>query len=319
MAPLGLPTGDGAPASQRVTSAAAHLAVRTSYPFVMLLVLAVYAVAATAGTPVVLASYVAVVVGAGLVTLHEVVLPYRSQWRPGASDVRNDLTFMVAVQMLVPLLLSLAAATAFAGWLRKGDLTFGGLWPHSWPVAVQAALMVALADLPRYWLHRAYHAWSFMWRWHAVHHSPHRLYWLNVGRFHPLEKAAQFCVDTLPFILLGVGDGVLAAYFAFYAVNGFFQHSNCDVRLGWLNYLISGPELHRWHHSELPAESDHNFGNNLIVWDVLFATRYLPADSEVGSLGLLNRNYPLGFVAQMRTPLVRGLDKAKPSATSPQL
>ncbi len=293
------------------TSRASRCAVRGSYPVVVLGGLAIYAGLAVAGTPVVIASYAAVVLGAGLVTAHEIVLPYRDEWRPRPNDVRSDLIFMVAVQVLVPLLLSLAAATAFAGWLREGDLTLGGLWPHGWPLAAQVALMVVLADLPRYWLHRAFHSSTFMWRWHAVHHSPHRLYWLNVGRFHPLEKAVQFCVDALPFVLVGVGDGVLAAYFVFYAVNGFFQHSNCDVRLGWLNYVVSGPELHRWHHSKLPSESDHNFGNNLIVWDVLFGTRFLPADAHVGPLGLLNRNYPLGFVAQMRTPLVRGLDKAK--------
>ena len=110
---------------------------------------------------------------------------------------------------------------------------------------------------------------------------------------------------------MGVSGEVLAAYFVFYAVNGFFQHSNCDVRLGPLNYLISGPELHRWHHSELPAESNNNYGNNLIVWDVLFGTRFLPSDREVGDLGLVNRNYPGGFWTQMRTPFIANLDRAE--------
>ena len=305
-----------APYSERPT-AAGRFAVRVSYPAVILLGVGIYAAAGSLGMPAVAASYIAVLVGAGLVTLHEIVLPYRPQWRPQGADVRADVAFMVAVQVVLPLLLSLAATAAFAGWLREGNLTLGGLWPHSWPVALQAALMMAVADFFRYWLHRAFHGSAFMWRWHAVHHSPHRLYWLNVGRFHPGEKAVQFCVDALPFVLVGVGSEVLAAYFVFYALNGFYQHSNCDVRLGWLNYLISGPELHRWHHSELPAESDHNFGNNLIIWDVLFGTRYLPADAAVGRLGLLNRDYPTGFLAQMRTPLIRGLDKRAAGTATP--
>ena len=50
---------------------------------------------------------------------------------------------------------------------------------------------------------------------------------------------------------MGVSGDVLAGYFTFYAVNGFYQHSNCLVWLGRLNYVISGPELHRWHHSML--------------------------------------------------------------------
>ena len=123
-----------------------------------------------------------------------------------------------------------------------------------------------------------------------------------------MEKALQYGVDALPFALLGVAPDVLAAYFVFYAINGFFQHSNCRVRLGPLNYVVSGPELHRWHHSEFAEESDNNFGNNLIIWDILFGTRFLPRDREVGPLGLVNRNYPMGFVAQMRTPFIGGLE-----------
>ena len=157
---------------------------------------------------------------------------------------------------------------------------------HRWPLAAQVVLMILGADFLRYWLHRAMHTHPLLWRLHAVHHAPERLYWLNVGRFHPVDKAIQFLFDSLPFILLGVGADVVALYFVFYAINGFYQHSNGDVRLGLLNHLISGPELHRWHHSRVAAESNTNYGNNLIVWDILFGTRFLPSDREVGALGV---------------------------------
>ncbi|MFQ5566823.1 MAG: sterol desaturase family protein, partial [Paracoccaceae bacterium] len=91
-------------------------------------------------------------------------------------------------------------------------------------------------------------------------------------------------------------------YFVFYAVNGFFQHSNVDARLGPLNWLVAGPELHRWHHSRIVRESNTNFGNNLIVWDALFGTRYLP-ERQVGVLGLLNRAYPKDFLGQTLAPV----------------
>lgn len=81
------------------------------------------------------------------------------------------------------------------------------------------------------------------------------------------------------------------------------------MHLGWLNYIISGPELHRWHHSIKISESDHNYGNNLIVWDVLFRTRYLPKNREVDVLGLKNRQYPLGFVRQIVSPFVNNPNK----------
>ncbi len=287
----------------------AKVIVGASYPTVLTFGFGTFAALAAQCLHVTLASYIAVLAGAALVTLHELKLPCRAEWRPGLPEVGADTLFMLVVQVALPYLLSITLVIFLAEQLRVGGFIVEGLWPHELPVAAQACLMLVAADFFRYWLHRAFHRFEFMWCYHAVHHSPHRLYWLNVGRFHPIEKAVQFAVDTLPFALLGVSTEVLAAYFVFYAVNGFFQHSNCDVRLGPLNYIVSGPELHRWHHSEFTEESDTNFGNNLIIWDLLFGTRFLPADRVVGRLGLVNRNYPKEFLAQMKTPFVPGLDK----------
>ena len=280
-----------------------------SYPFVMALGFAVFWALLRSGLEAAPASYLAVFAGAALITLHEIVLPYRPAWKPAVREIGADAVFMVAVQVALPYVLSITVVIALSDLLRSQGVVVSWLWPHDLPVWLQAGLMLLAADLPRYWLHRGFHAFRPMWWFHAVHHSPHRLYWLNVGRFHPIEKATQYAVDALPFILLGVSHEVLAVYFVFYAVNGFFQHSNCRVRLGPLNYLVSGPELHRWHHSNVPGESDHNFGNNLIVWDLVFGTRFLPKDREVGSLGLINRLYPTGFLAQMGSPFVPDLDK----------
>ena len=274
----------------------------------MVIGFAVYAALAKAGLSVTLASYAAVLTAAAMITMHEVMLSYRSDWNPSAGEAGADAAFMITVQVALPYILSISVVIALSDYLRTNSLSVEGFWPHDYPVMAQAFLMLLAADFPRYWLHRAFHKFTPMWRIHAVHHSPNRLYWLNVGRFHPVEKAGQYAVDALPFALLGVENEVLAAYFVFYAINGFFQHSNCRVRLGPLNYIVSGPELHRWHHSKLARESDTNFGNNLIVWDMLFRTRYFPRDREVGPLGLLNRGYPTGFLAQMKTPFIRGLE-----------
>ena len=147
-------------------------------------------------------------------------------------------------------------------------------------------LMLIIAEFFRYWIHRALHVYGPLWKLHAVHHASDKLYTINVGRFHPFDKAIQFLGDTAPFLLLGVNAEVFAAYFVLYAINGFYQHSNADVRLGFLNYIIAGPELHRWHHSAKIAEANANYGNNLIVWDTVFGTRFLPSDREVGRIGI---------------------------------
>ena len=286
----------------------AQIFVVGSYPATLALGLALYAVFVKIGMPATLASYLSALTGAALITLHEIKLPYRTEWKPSAGEVGTDAIFMLTVQIALPFLLSLGLVVTVADQLRTNEYSFQSIWPHDFPVLVQVCLMLLTAEFFRYWLHRAFHKFTPMWRFHAVHHSPHRLYWLNVGRFHPIEKAIQYAADALPFALLGVSNDVLAVYFVFYALNGFFQHSNCHVRLGPLNYIISGPELHRWHHSYLAQGSDANFGNNLIVWDIVFGTRFLPNDRDVGPLGLRNRHYPKGFLVQMKTPFIRGLE-----------
>lgn len=236
-------------------------------------------------------------------------MPYRLEWRPSRAEVIQDSTYLALVHVMLPKVLAFTSAILLFEWFSGQGWRMAFWWPKDWPVLAQTVLMVLIVDGMRYWLHRISHEWEPLWRFHAVHHAPQRLYTLNVGRFHPLDKSLQFVFDALPFIALGVQEDVLSAYFVWYAVNGFFQHSNVDVRLGWLNSVVSGPELHRWHHSMCKEESNHNYGNHLIVWDVVFGTRYFPPGRAVGTLGLVNRSYPEGFVAQMTAPFTPGLDK----------
>lgn len=283
----------------RIRTAVRALSRAAAYPAVMAAACGLFLWLRRHDAPVQFSAYLPVTLGASAILVLELAAPYRRAWLPCARVVTQDTLYLLVVQIALPAMLTLLLARVAAD-------TFGGgfevaFWPHDWPVAVQAALMIALADFMRYWLHIAAHRWSVLWRLHAVHHAPEELYFLNVGRFHPLEKSIQFLLDAAPFILIGVHPEVVAAYFVFYAVNGFFQHSNADVRLGPLNWLISGPELHRWHHSRIVRESEHNFGNNLIVWDALFGTRFLPA-RQVGELGLKNRAYPKDFIGQTLAP-----------------
>jgi sterol desaturase/sphingolipid hydroxylase (fatty acid hydroxylase superfamily) len=165
--------------------------------------------------------------------------------------------------------------------------------------------MVFAVDLLRYWLHRFAHENDTLWRLHAVHHSVEQLYWLNTARFHPIEKTLQMCLDSLPFLLMGVEERVLALYYLAYASNGFVQHCNIDVRYGLLNYIVGSAETHRWHHSRVPREANANYGNTVIVWDLLFGTWFLPRDREIAELGLHEHDYPKSFIGLMGAPFKR--------------
>jgi len=280
-----------------------------AYPFVLAFGVASHELLLWKQVGAPIATYLPVIVGAVMIAGLEWTYPYKQQWWAEKQEWVQDAIFMGLIQGVFPKIVAVAVLFSLSQVLHTQDILVKGWWPTHWPVPLQMLLMMVAADGLRYWLHRWAHEWEPLWRFHAVHHSPHKLYWLNVGRFHPIDKGLQLCLDTLPFLLLGVGEEVLGLYVVCYAINGFFQHCNSDLRLGPLNYLISGPELHRWHHSMVKHESNHNYGNNLIIWDLLFGSWYFPTEREVQDLGLVNRAYPSAFLEQMTVPFIPGADK----------
>lgn len=232
--------------------------------------------------------------------------PARQAWCPRWPSVRVDLAFMALVQVALPHGLAALVVLGLAADLQTEADHWG--WPHAWPWFAQVALMLLVADFMRYWLHRACHQLPWLWRLHAVHHSPDILYSLNSGRFHPLEKALHFSVDSLPFLALGVAPKVMAGYFLLYGANGLFQHSNLRLRYGWLNYVVATAETHRWHHARDARAAACNYGTTTLIWDVIFGTWRLPKRRTLGEVGIMDANYPVGFWAQILFPF-RGLER----------
>jgi sterol desaturase/sphingolipid hydroxylase (fatty acid hydroxylase superfamily) len=275
------------------------------YPLVMTAVFAMFAWLQSQGVSIVLSTYVPVLCAAGAVTLLELAFPHRPAWRPPGEEIKTDLVFMTIIQLALPPLVSFLFVYLLIAPARALHLPVTGFWPHGWSIWIQAALMVLTVDLLRYWLHRFAHENDTLWRLHSVHHSVEQLYWLNTARFHPIEKTLQMCLDSLPFLLMGVHEQVLALYYIAYAANGFFQHCNIDLRYGVLNYIVGSAETHRWHHSRVPRESNANYGNTVIIWDLVFGTWFLPRDREIQDLGLQDRDYPKSFLGLMRAPFRR--------------
>lgn len=275
-----------------------------AYPLVMAAGLITLMGLLDAGAALTWAPFATVAIVGPIVILLERIIPFRRGWIANASDYLEDSLFMVAVQVTVPFAMAWAVAFGLSTALSHHTNHFS-IWPTHWPLFAQLALKVIAGDFFRYWLHRFAHTWSPLWRLHEVHHHPNKLYSTNVFRFHPIEKALQFCCDTLPFVIIGITPDVLAFYFVFYAISGLFQHSNADLRLGPLNYVFSGPEVHRWHHSRTISESNNNYAHSFVVWDLVFGTYFRPKSRVVETLGLLDPAYPRGFWQQLYAPFRR--------------
>jgi sterol desaturase/sphingolipid hydroxylase (fatty acid hydroxylase superfamily) len=239
-----------------------------------------------------------------LVAILEHVYPYHTSWNRTRRDLHVDaghsITISVAAALATPFVL--AGGVAVSGWLSH---TLGaGLWPSHWPLLAQALLALVIGELPGYWVHRWQHRWDAFWRFHATHHSAPRLYWLNAGRFHPVDTLMTFVPSYGLLVALGCGVEVLALFTLVTAVHGIFQHANLQLRLGPLNHFFSMAELHRWHHSKTVEEANHNFGQTVILWDTLFGTRFLPEDREPPEdIGIPDLpSFPMTWWAQILSP-----------------
>jgi sterol desaturase/sphingolipid hydroxylase (fatty acid hydroxylase superfamily) len=235
----------------------------------------------------------------------ERAIPYHASWKRSRGDVHVDVGHMLVsggltLELLRPTMLALAVA--LAGGLSAG--VGGSLWPGGWHWAGQLLLALVVGEFFMYWAHRLGHEVELLWRFHALHHSAPRLYFLNAARFHPVDLAISNFAPFVPLVALGAGPEVLALFALVTAVHGLFQHANIPVRLGPLNWFFSMAELHRWHHSRVLDQSNTNFGQNLIVWDVVFGTRFLPADQEPPEdVGLTDLPaFPMGYLAQLASP-----------------
>jgi sterol desaturase/sphingolipid hydroxylase (fatty acid hydroxylase superfamily) len=239
-----------------------------------------------------------------LILLLERAFPYEPAWNRARGDLQTDVVNAISVKL--PDIVARGAGTALKAGLAvalAGSLG-RGVWPSHLPFVAQVLLVLVPADLAKYWLHRLGHEHPTLWRFHAVHHGPSRVYSLNGFRVHPINHLWNFFFDVTVPIALGAGPMVLAVASVARAMSSLLQHANIALYLGPLNKVFSTPVLHRWHHSTELLEANTNYGSMLIIWDVLFGTYYQPADRpHPATLGLADgATLPEGFAGQLAWP-----------------
>ena len=209
----------------------------------------------------------------------ERVLPHEVNWVGLGVDTATDLTSAAIIVGIVdPALKYAGPVLAVGAWQLFGWSSPLGDWLSTQPYVPQLLAVISLSELGRYWAHRLHHTHAWLWKLHALHHSSERLYALNNFRFHPLNYLNNFFVGVFPLMLLGVPADVMLGYLAVSQPVLMLQHANLDLRSGWLNYIFSTNEVHRWHHSTAPAEANQNYGYAFALWDHVFRTFHYAAE-----------------------------------------
>ncbi len=228
-----------------------------------------------------LTTFVITVVSAFLLIACERLWPYQAGQPLFRRGFFNDLFWYTLVQSYI---LSL-----FIGWLISVIDTLAPFERihviRDLPIVVQVVIFLVVHDLYIYWFHRWQHHSGVLWRTHEAHHSATEVDWLSGSRSHSLEIMINQTIEFAPIVLLASPE-VAIIKGCIDAVWGMYIHSNINVKSGPLQYLINGPEMHRWHHATDEEAHNKNFSTKIAVWDWLFGTAYRPLDKKPRGYGL---------------------------------
>jgi len=192
--------------------------------------------------------------------------------------------------------LASALSAGLSAWLVGWAMVFAGGPIIAWdgasivresPLAAIPVVMGAmfLHDLLYYWYHRIQHA-TFLWQFHAVHHSD-RIFDPTTSNRHPLvEPIMQAALLAVPLALLKFEPAKAAIVGTIMGQYTYFTHSSLRIKLGALGVLFVGPQYHRVHHSIEARHYNKNLCGTFPIIDMIFGTYYRPAPDEWPDTGV---------------------------------
>ena len=180
---------------------------------------------------------------------------------------------ITAVNTIILRLLFPAAAVGVA--VYTNELGWGLMNWLPLPTWLAVILTAVLLDLLIYWQHVIFHRVPLLWRLHKVHHTDLDIDVTTGFRFHPVEIVLSMLIKCLAIVVLGAPALGVLLFEIILSLCAMFNHSNLRLPLAMdavLRKLIVTPDMHRVHHSNLPYETDSNFGFSLSLWDRLFGS-----------------------------------------------
>ena len=217
--------------------------------------------------------------------------------QPPFRERLTNLQYVLLFFFLSPFAVILPSALAPVVAREIGPSLFQLNLPHwgevsgvfSWPLVnlVLPFVPLLIFDFFYYWHHRLQHRVSVFWAIHRLHHSIESLNALSGYRVHWLEMPMRVLTITIPMAVIFDVTPLQGGWIALILSQfGIFIHSNLRLPLGPLTPVLTGPQLHRLHHSLKPEHQDRNYAAFFPVWDIVFGTYVGPKHGEWPVTGL---------------------------------
>ncbi|GAB6139307.1 sterol desaturase family protein [Methylosoma difficile] len=196
----------------------------------------------------------------------------------------TDLVYYF-ISSLLPVRVLIVPMTALAWGLHAIVPSELQQWTAGLPLGERLLAAMVVGEIGSYWGHRWMHEWPWLWRFHAIHHSAEQLDWLVNTRAHPMDIIFTRLCGFIPMYVFGftqlsrnTTDMVPLFIIMIGTVWGFFIHANLRWRFGSLEWLISTPAFHHWHHTNDNHQVINKNYAAMFPWiDYLFGTFYLPS------------------------------------------
>ena len=194
--------------------------------------------------------------------------------------------------------------TGLLAWIWQQNLYIGPFLSLENSILV-GSLSFLILDCYMYFWHRTMHETKLGWLFHQVHHSDLVMNSSSAYRFHLIEVFFSNLPKFLIVFLLGIAPLHYFIYELAFTIIIIFHHSNwaLNQKIDWLlSKFIVTPNLHRVHHSKIPAETNSNYSSVFIIWDKLFKSFQFRTNPEKIKIGLKQYPKDLSLIELFKLP-----------------
>ncbi len=147
----------------------------------------------------------------------------------------RDLALNIGSSFLLQCIIALQAPLFAVGavfLMNRIGLGFITLPVHGWLIVPSALLYLFTMDFMEYTMHRAQHAFPFLWAMHSFHHSDRAVNVTTTFRHFWFERVLHQIIVVLPVAILFNAPPVLLLIYGLSCMIDYFTHMNVRLSMG---------------------------------------------------------------------------------------